>query len=179
MLRITLSLNDVQGRRLLRHAALLSLLFFWPLNGVSLGQGIVKSVHKEWQIRCDTLPGEKKEQCAIIQGFVSETRPNIFLTIIVIKSEAQKNTILRAVVPQGTFLPSGLGLKIDNDEIGSAAFVRCVLNGCIAEVTLEPELVAKLRKGKRAVFSFFQSPDQGDGFPVNLDGFREAYDALQ
>jgi invasion protein IalB len=179
MPRIKLSLNDFQGRQMLRHAVLLCLLFLWPLNGPSVAQGIVKSIHKGWEIRCDTLPGEKKEQCAIIQAFVSDTRPNIFLTIIVIKSEAQKNTILRAVVPQGTFLPSGLGLKIDNDEIGSAAFVRCVLNGCIAEVTLEPDLVAKLRSGKRAVFSFFQSPDQGDGFPINLDGFREAYDALQ
>ena len=31
-------------------------------------QGAVKSVHKDWQIRCDTPPGAKNEQCALIQS---------------------------------------------------------------------------------------------------------------
>ena len=33
-------------------------------------QGAVKSVHKDWQIRCDTPPGAKSEQCALIQTVI-------------------------------------------------------------------------------------------------------------
>ena len=35
-------------------------------TGSALAQGAVKSVHKDWQIRCDTPPGAKAEQCALI-----------------------------------------------------------------------------------------------------------------
>ena len=32
---------------------------------------------------------------------------------------------MRVVAPLGVLLPSGLGLKIDNAELGRAGFVRC------------------------------------------------------
>src|SRR5882757_535324 len=31
-------------------------------------QGAVRSVHGDWQIRCDTPPGAQAEQCALIQS---------------------------------------------------------------------------------------------------------------
>jgi invasion protein IalB len=31
------------------------------------GQGAVKSVYDDWQLRCDTLPGAQHEQCALMQ----------------------------------------------------------------------------------------------------------------
>ena len=40
-------------------------------------QGAVKSVHKDWQIRCDTPPGAKSEQCALIQSVTAEDRANV------------------------------------------------------------------------------------------------------
>src|SRR6185437_14491902 len=38
----------------------------------ALAQGAVKSVHKDWQVRCDTPPGAKSEQCALIQSVTAE-----------------------------------------------------------------------------------------------------------
>src|SRR5262245_51675996 len=49
-------------------------------------QGAVKSVHKDWQIRCDTPPGAKTEQCALIQSVTAEDRANVGLTVIVLKT---------------------------------------------------------------------------------------------
>ncbi|MGH6663816.1 MAG: invasion associated locus B family protein, partial [Pseudolabrys sp.] len=100
-------------------------------------QGAVKSVHKDWQIRCDTPPGAKSEQCALIQSVTAEDRANVGLTVIVLKTADAKSRLMRVVAPLGVLLPSGLGLKIDNADIGRAGFVRCLPNGCIAEVVMD------------------------------------------
>jgi invasion protein IalB len=141
-------------------------------------QGAVKSVHKDWQIRCDTPPGAKSEQCALIQSVTAEDRANVGLTVIVLKTADAKSRLMRVVAPLGVLLPSGLGLKIDQADIGRAGFVRCLPNGCIAEVVMDDALIGKLRNGKTATFIIFQTPEEGIGFPLSLDGFGEGYDKL-
>ena len=141
-------------------------------------QGAVKSVHKDWQIRCDTPPGAKTEQCALIQSVTAEDRANVGLTVIVLKTADAKSRLMRVVAPLGVLLPSGLGLKIDNADVGRAGFVRCLPNGCIAEVVMDDELIKKLRTGKTATFIIFQTPEEGIGFPMSLNGFGEGYDKL-
>src|SRR3974390_141005 len=141
-------------------------------------QGAVKSVHKDWQIRCDTPPGAKAEQCALIQSVTAEDRANVGLTVIVLKTADQKSRLMRVVAPLGVLLPSGLGLKIDNADIGRAGFVRCLPNGCIAEVVMDDTLIGKLRNGKSATFIIFQTPEEGIGFPMSLAGFGDGSDRL-
>ena len=148
-----------------------------PIDRAS-AQGAVKSVHKDWQIRCDTPPGAKSEQCALIQSVTAEDRANVGLTVIVLKTADAKNRLMRVVAPLGVLLPSGLGLKIDTADVGRAGFVRCLHNGCIAEVVMDDELIKKLRNGKAATFIIFQTPEEGIGFPMSLNGFGEGYDKL-
>ncbi len=141
-------------------------------------QGAVKSVHRDWQIRCDTPPGAKAEQCALIQSVTAEDRANVGLTVIVLKTADQKSRLMRVVAPLGVLLPSGLGLKIDAADVGRAGFVRCLPNGCIAEVVMDENLIKQLRSGKAATFIIFQTPEEGIGFPMSLAGFGEGYDKL-
>jgi invasion protein IalB len=163
-----------------RQAALVALAFCLALAsaGPAAAQGAVKSVFKDWQIRCDTPPGAKNQQCALIQSVTAADRANIGLTVIVLKTADQKSRLMRVVAPLGVLLPSGLGLKIDNADIGRAGFVRCLPNGCIAEVVMDDALIQKLRTGKTATFIIFQTPEEGIGFPMSLAGFAEGYDAL-
>jgi invasion protein IalB len=144
----------------------------------SLAQGAVKSVHGDWQIRCDTPPGAQGEQCALMQSVTAEDRPNIGLTVIVLKTSDQKSRLMRVVAPLGVLLPSGLGLKIDNQDVGRAGFVRCLPNGCVAEVVMDDNLIKQLRNGQTSTFIIFQTPEEGIGFPMSLKGFGEGYDQL-
>ncbi len=82
------------------------------------------------------------------------------------------------ITPLGVLLPSGLGLKIDNEDVGRAGFVRCVAEGCLAEVIMENELLGKLRRGSQATFIVFETPEAGIGIPISLTGFSAGYDAL-
>ncbi len=147
-------------------------------SGQAAAQGAVRSVHGDWQIRCDTPPGAQSEQCALMQSVTAEDRPNVGLTVIVLKTSDQKSRLMRVVAPLGVLLPSGLGLKIDNNDVGRAGFVRCLPNGCVAEVVMDDKLIEQMRTGQTSTFIIFQTPEEGIGFPMSLKGFGEGFDKL-
>lgn len=144
----------------------------------SEAQGVVRSVHQDWQIRCDTPPGAQSEQCALMQSVVAEDRANVGLTVIVLKTADNKSRVLRVIAPLGVLLPAGLGLTIDKVDVGRAGFVRCLPRGCFAEVVMDDNLMRQLRTGQSATFIIFQTPEEGIGFPLSLKGFGEGFDKL-
>ena len=141
-------------------------------------QGVVKGKFGDWEMRCETPPGASREQCALIQSVAAEDRPNVNLVVIVLKTADGKSRLLRVVAPLGVLLPSGLGLKVDDADIGRAGFVRCLPTGCIAEVTMEDKLIDQLRNGKTATFIIFQTPEEGVGIPLTLAGFKDGFEKL-
>src|SRR5947209_10983636 len=124
-------------------------------------QGVVKSKHGDWELRCETPPGASREQCALLQSVAAEDKPNVNLVVIVLKTADGKSRLLRVIAPLGVLLPSGLGLKIDSTDVGRAGFVRCMPSGCIAEVVMDDELLRKLSSGQQATFIVFQTPEEG------------------
>ena len=144
----------------------------------SPAQGVVKAKHGDWETRCETPPGAAREQCALIQSVAAEDRPNITLIVIVLKTADGKSRLLRVIAPLGVLIPSGLGLKIDQADVGRAGFVRCLPNGCIAEVVMEDKLIDQMKNGQSATFIIFQTPEEGIGIPLALAGFKEAVEQL-
>lgn len=141
-------------------------------------QGAVKATHGEWQLRCEAAPGGR-EQCALVQNVVTEDKGNLGLVVIVVRTADGNGWLLRVVAPLNILLPAGLGLKIDRADIGRAGFVRCLATGCIAEVVMDPQLVAQFRSGATATFVIFPTPEEGVGIPVPLAGFSAGLAALQ
>jgi invasion protein IalB len=148
------------------------------LPSPALAQGEVRGVYGDWHLRCDTPPGAQHEQCVIMQFVTAEDRENVGISVVVLKTADKQAHILRVLAPLGVLLTKGLGLMIDGEDMGSASFVKCVTNGCFAEVLLDPTLVEKLRTGEQAMFIIFQTPEEGIGVPISLSGFGEGYDAL-
>ncbi|UVD57648.1 invasion associated locus B family protein [Rhizobium sp. Pop5] len=140
--------------------------------------GTVKSNHGAWSVVCDKPAGASTEQCALMQNVIAEDRPEVGLSVVVLKTADRKSKILRVLAPLGVLLPNGLGLNVDGKDIGRAYFVRCFADGCYAEVVLEDELLKTFRSGAQATFIVFQTPEEGIGIPVDLKGFAEGFDAL-
>jgi invasion protein IalB len=144
----------------------------------SQGQGVVKAQYGDWQMSCDTPPGASFEQCAIIQNVTAEDQPNVGLSVIVLKTADQKARLLRVLAPLGVLLPNGLGLNVDGVDMGRVAFVRCLPNGCVAEVVMDDALLKILSEGKTAIFVVFKTPEEGIGIPVSLNGFGDGFAQL-
>lgn len=161
------------------HRLVLSLVsIFLFLSGPALAQGEVKGKYGDWDLRCDMPPGAQTQQCFITQFVTAEDRENVGLSIVVMKTADKQARILRVLAPLGVLLPRGLGLRIDQADLGTTGFVRCLPNGCVAEVLMDDTLVGQLRSGSQAMFVIFQTPEEGIGVPISLAGFGEGFDAL-
>src|SRR4029078_3670397 len=135
---------------------------------------VVRATHGAWQVSCRTPPGGKEEKCALVQSVTAEDRPNVGLTVVFYKAIGEDKKLLRVVVPLGVLLPTGLGLKSDNQDIGNAPFLKCSKKGCIAEVVLQDEVIKKMMGGGTAMFIIFDTPEAAIGIPVSLQGFGDA-----
>jgi invasion protein IalB len=133
----------------------------------------LKTTVGAWQVRCGRPPGARAEKCALVQSVKAEDRKNVSLTIIFLRSFSGDKRLLRVVAPLGVLLPTGLGLKIDGEDVGHAPFLKCGQVGCVAEVVADDNLVEKMRSGQNAIFIIFQTPEEGIGVPIDLAGFGD------
>ncbi|MFN7101764.1 MAG: invasion associated locus B family protein [Pseudorhizobium sp.] len=141
--------------------------------------GTVRENHGAWSIICDRPAGASTEQCALMQNVIAEDRPEVGLSVVVLKTADRQAKILRILAPLGVLLKDGMELFIDNNNIGRAYFTRCFNEGCYVEVEIDDELMRILRAGTSAVFALRESVDQDRvGIPIELNGFAAGYDAL-
>ncbi len=141
--------------------------------------GTVKAQHGDWQVVCKPPPpGAKSETCALVQSVTAEDRNNVGLTVYFQKF-SNGTQVLRVFAPVGVLLPPGLGLKIDDKDVGHAPFLRCHAFACYAQVVAEDKLIELLKTGKTAIFIIFQTEEAGIGIPISLAGFSQALAALQ
>jgi invasion protein IalB len=155
-------------------------LFTAASGGLVVAQeaSTVKAQHGDWQVVCKPPPpGSKNELCALVQSVTAEDRNNVGLTVYFQKFSNGKR-VLRVFAPLGVLLPPGLGLKIDDKDVGHAPFQRCLTFACYAQVVVEDPLVEQLKSGKTAIFIIFQTEEAGIGIPISLAGFDKAVDAL-
>ena len=170
------------GLRLSRVGALfrilLGLALLEALTCAAHAQGAVKAKHGDWETRCETPPGASYEQCAIVLSVVDQERPNLTMVVIVLNTADRKARLMRVIAPLGVLLPSGVGLHVDDQDLGHLNYLQCLANGCIAQVALDEKLLDKLKTGKTMTLGVFQTPEQGVGVVAPLAGFKEAYEQL-
>lgn len=156
-------------------------------------QGTLKNKYGDWQHRCDKAAANGAEQCILIQNVLDQSDLNLAVVVLKVEDTAAtaelrkkdpsapmiRRPVLRVIAPLGILLPRGLGLKIDDREIGSTGFVRCLESGCVAEVDMDNSLIEGFRKGKVALFAVFLTPEEGRGMPVTLAGFDQGFALLQ
>jgi invasion protein IalB len=146
---------------------------------VEVPEGTVKSQHGDWQVVCKDPPaGSKNPVCALVQSVTAEDKNNIGLTVYFQKF-SNGTRVLRVFAPLGVLLPPGLGLKIDDKDVGHAPFLRCHSFACYAQVVVDDPLVERLKTGKTAIFIIFQTEEAGIGIPISLKGFGDAMAELK
>ena len=81
---------------------------------------------------------------------VAEDRANVGITVLVLKTADQKTRLMRVQAPLGVLLPAGLGLKIDNVDVGRAVQLRQIRRPRARRVGQEQALARRARVGEVA-----------------------------
>ncbi len=174
---------------------ILSLIFCFTSVASLKAQGVMKGNFGEWEMRCDeaaqatlgavpTKDAPSKQQCILYQNIADERDDKLNLVVVVLKtsdprSPTARRPVLRVIAPLGILLPRGLALRIDQTEIGSTGFVRCLNNGCVAEVDMDDTLIERFNKGQNATLYVAFTPQEQRGLVLSLTGFDKGYAALE
>jgi invasion protein IalB len=174
---------------------LYGVLFFILFASLAQAQGVMKGNFGEWEMRCDdaaqsalgAVPPKDaapKQQCILYQNIADERDDKLNLVVVILKtsdprSPSQRRPVLRVIAPLGILLPRGLALRIDQTEVGSTGFVRCLNNGCVAEVDMDETLIERFNKGQTATLYVAFTPQEQRGLVLSLTGFDKGYAALQ
>lgn len=141
------------------------------------------SSHGNWSVYCDKPAGASDEQCVLLQYVIDDAQPDLGMAVTVLKTADRKARFLRIQVPLGVLLPKGLDLYIDKNRIGTMYYLRCLSDGCYAQVVLTDDMMKVIRAGKEMQLGVYKTDDPtaaetGIAVPVDLKGFSEGYDAL-
>ena len=99
-------------------------VFSMPAYGQQQPPGTIRSNHGAWSVICDTPAGASGEQCALMQNVIADDRPEVGLSVVVLKTADRKAKILRILAPLGVLLKDGMELYVDGNNIGRAYFTR-------------------------------------------------------
>ncbi len=159
--------------------AFLTILFSFPASANTANGERVVATHGEWQVVCAKPLGAKTEKCGAVSKVKAADIPDVGLVITFMKAGRNDQILLSIKAPLGVLLLNGLGLKIDDKDLGSVDFIRCTVRGCIANVFMDKTLENKFRKGNTALFIIFKTPEQGIAIPISLSGLSKAYAAMK
>ncbi len=135
-----------------------------------------------WQVQCSPAVEASGAQpavaksCGMIQGISSAKSPNIGMQLIInrVKQNGKMQTLMRALVPIGVYLPTGIAMEIDGTALdGRMSFTRCNPRACEGFGEASDSTLKKFNKGKIATFYIYDRPGNGYPLQVKLEGFAK------
>ncbi len=178
VLRLWLAMYFSGARRPGLYRAIVTVFAFAFALPAAQAQSATQKTFGAWEMRCEQPSGARNTECALVNSVTSSDDNGVALTVLALKTADNKVHLLRVLAPLGVLLPPGLGLKIDDTDVGSAEFAKCLPNGCLAEVILSETQIARFKTGKSALFIIFKSPNEGIGIPIDLNGFAQGLEEL-
>lgn len=138
------------------------------------------STHGKWQVQCSEVPVKAdqppQKSCGMVAVATNDKNPNIGISLIInrLKQNGKSQTLMRAIVPMGVYLPTGIAMEIDGTALdGRMNFTRCIGRACEGFGEASEPTLKKFLKGKVATFYIYDRP--GNGYPIKipLAGFAE------
>jgi invasion protein IalB len=162
-----------------------------------------------WRINCETPKGATQEICELVYGFFARSqgaegkpadpaaKPQMVLTLGIVKPVNNENPVLFMRAPLGAFLQPSPMIKVPGHKDVVVEFFTCNQQGCTTQpLGLEKEFVAAMRATEAAVAKDAKAPGatisigaqqttadkkiQRGYLPMNfeLKGFSKGLDAL-
>ncbi|WP_455466943.1 invasion associated locus B family protein [Bartonella sp. B39] len=131
-----------------------------------------------WTKVCSLPPGTPNVQCEVVQNVHTQSRHDVTLRVTFYKLPKNQGALMRVFVPIRVELRPGVGLKIDDKNMGRVEYRRCLGDNCVAEAFLKEDVLQLFFKGKMATYFIFITPEQAIGGIIDLHGLSDAYATL-
>jgi len=131
-----------------------------------------------WTKICSLPPGTPNIQCEVVQNVRAQDRPDISFRVTFYKLPKNQGTLMRVFVPIRVELRLGVGIKIDEKDMGKMEYRRCLGDNCVAEAFLKEADLKAFLDGKMATYFIFTTPEEGVGGLIDLKGLKAAYNDL-
>ena len=135
-----------------------------------------EKINSAWVKLCDDIKGVKGDVCLTHHERFNPNTGRPLISAAIRKIKGQEKEMLLVMVPLGRLLKPGLLFKVDDEEPIKLDYSFCTSVGCVAETQATPEVIAKLKKGKRLDIGTMSLNQKRIGFRVPLTGFSRAYD---
>jgi invasion protein IalB len=136
------------------------------------GASSISESYGNWVVECRLV--DKQKQCRLLQvQSNSQNNQRVLQVEFGVPTDGKmEGTIL---LPFGLKLDSGVGLKLDDKELGRGLrFLTCVPAGCLVPLSFATIAVDAMKTGKMLAITSLNLGDQAVTFNVPLDGFAEA-----
>ncbi len=145
------------------------------------GNAVVAETHRDWQILCGRLAGAEEDSCEMYQLLETDDGPIAEISIVALPESAGFPAGATITTPLETFLPTGVGFRVDSGQMRQEPFVVCTVIGCIARLGLDESEVTAMQRGASAFVTIASivAVDQPIEVPVSLLGFTAALEDLQ
>jgi invasion protein IalB len=128
-----------------------------------------------WVKICNTDPATKKELCLVTQELRAENGQFIASATLRQFTGDPKISFI-AAVPIGMLIQPGVRIAIDGGAQTEVKYGICFPNACYAEIEVNADFIASLKKGNQLVVTVLNPQAKGLNFPMSLAGFTKTFD---
>ena len=144
---------------------------------------VLAATFRDWQIICSPEVEGQAQTCEMYQLLMDASdSPIAELSIAALPLGAEFAAGATVTTPLETFLPTGMGFRIGQEEnMRIEGFRVCTVVGCVVRMGLSPDEIDRMKAGTSATVTIapFVAIDQPVDINISLAGFTAAYDDLQ
>ena len=163
-------------------------LILWSLACAVLAAGLSAfpaiaedgQVFKDWRIRCLAVGGGtgQTENCVAEHLTVNAETNKPVLLIRAHHGTPDKTPVAVFIVPLLVRLPPGIRVEIDKGPSVTVPFLICAPDGCLARLSLKPDMLAAFKKGLSGKVVVQIPPGREVATPFSLRGFTAGLAAV-
>lgn len=119
---------------------------------------------------------EETDICNVqFQSVASNGQLVTAVSLATVKGKVNRR-VFQVTVPTGRLIPAGVKVKIDDKKENAMAYFICIPQSCMAEATLDDNLITILKSGKQMVVTSTNFQNKANPVTITLEGFTSAFD---
>lgn len=107
----------------------------------------------DWVFQCDAR-AEGQTDCAFMQTILDPANKSPLAQIRILQPRKDGKGSMIALLPLGLNIALGVKAAVDEKEAVDVRISTCLPRGCLAQIDLTPDIIAKLKAGTVLGFTF-------------------------